>query len=159
MERKKLNLNIYREEIIFLIGTKNEMRREFEKILSSKNITIYSRLREEEEQKKFLKELSSAAGMAVRGLLNNKTGFRVKVGFVVVDPNHHNKLSKMAYENKIKFEILHESRHISDRIIQEHELSIVDWENNANLSASIGLEFLSLWEKYKKKNNKEGEKK
>lgn len=148
MKKKRITNQMFKCDVLFLIGRKQEIIEFFEKQVFGKKKTNY-RLRENCKgytREELMKSINSSNGFANRVLFDITTGNNIILATVLIDSKRNIEVLKetkniKGYIKSLKFVFSHELRHAVDIIIDNRRLSYDDKELTANLQGWINSEF------------------
>lgn len=146
MNSKEIISDLLQIEVIFVIGTEEELSNYFNTQVKVEKLG--------KDPKKYIKDTVNSklksTGYATKGKItfNTETGYRTF--FIVMNTNFESLmlLNKSSYLRKIKSIFYHECRHVVDNIIEYRRLSYSDLELTALLQSWINTEFeetLTKW--------------
>lgn len=155
MKKKRITNQVFKCDVLFLIGRKQEIFEFFEKEVFGKKKTNY-RVRESckgytlEELKK---TINKSNGFANRVLFDITTGNNVILATVLIDSERNIEVLKetrnvKGYIKSLKFTFSHELRHVVDIIVDNRRLNYEDKELTANLQGWINSEFEETRDEY-----------
>lgn len=152
MKTKKITDQIFKTDIIFLIGKKEEIFEFFSKGVFKGNGNL--RLRENCKgytSNDLRKSLETSNGFANRVLFDITTNHNVIVSTVIVDCKRlieFLKENEKGYKKHLKFVFSHELRHAADIIIDSKKMDFEDKELAANIQGWINSEFEETRDEY-----------
>ena len=153
MEKKIIKSDVYRAELIYLIGTKKELKGWILKnVLRSKKYHVFDE-KGEEIKEKFFPELDKRNGSCSRfRKLYSADGYIVVLAVVILDCPIIMDFRKLGRNNLIKKSLIstnyHELRHAADVIISGRGVSWDDRETTALIQGWICAETYEPFQKF-----------
>lgn len=137
MKTKKLVNDMFQYEIIFSIGTKEELIEFYTKLSKNKNYSDSDRI-----ATKLREGLLTHRGFVLnmKYMRNKKTNYKVYLVTVKTDSPSLENLSEKDLIKQIKITFHHECRHVVDRIIIDRDMNFDDTEMSAIVSSHIVVE-------------------